>query len=81
LKEIQIIGACTCCKETAELLQKKVTELNIDANIVWLNDLKYIVDYQILYTPAIIIDGTIVYENSKIPTDKEIIKMLQQTNS
>ena len=75
--KIQVVGICSCCSQTAKLIKKKLNELNIEAEITTIDDLSYIAQYNLMNTPAIIIDGILVYEDSTPPTEEQITAILK----
>ena len=55
--EIKILGAgCAKCKTTVAVVEKVVAEANIDANIEKVEDMMEIMSYQVLSTPAVVVD-------------------------
>jgi len=77
MTKIQVVGICSCCSQTVKLLKKKIDELNINAEISIMDDLKYIAQYNLMNTPAIIIDDVLMYEGSTPPTEDQITTILQ----
>jgi len=71
---IEILGmGCPKCKKLYENAQAAVKELNVQAEIVKVEDIQKIMDYGIMTTPAIAIDGE-VRAAGRIPAPDEIKK-------
>jgi small redox-active disulfide protein 2 len=70
--EIKILGpGCPKCKQTEDLVRKKVIEAGVDANVEKVSDLMKIAGYGVFGTPAVVVDGE-VKSVGKIPTMEEI---------
>ena len=75
--KIEILGSgCPKCKQLEANARKAVEELKISAEIEKVTDVGEIVDYGIMSTPAIVIDGE-VKAYGRIPTTEEIKKWLK----
>ena len=71
--KIEILGTgCPKCKKLNELAEEAVNELNVSAEIIKLTDINKIIDYGVMVTPALVIDGDVKVAG-KIP-EKEGIK-------
>ncbi|HHV04202.1 MAG: thioredoxin family protein [Bacteroidales bacterium] len=74
--EIKILGAgCAKCKTTVAIVEKVVSEANIEATIEKVEDMMEIMRYQILSTPAVIVDGQIKIKG-RVPSESEVRKAL-----
>lgn len=70
--KIEILGTgCPKCKKLAELANEAVTELGIAAEIVKVDKISDIMNYGVMITPALAIDGK-VKVSGKLPTKDEI---------
>ena len=75
--KIEILGTgCPKCKQLEENARKAVEEMKINAEIVKVSDISKIVEYGIMTTPAIVINGE-VKSYGKISTVEEIKKWLK----
>ena len=75
--KIEILGTgCPKCKKLEENARKAVEEMKINAEIVKVSDISKIVEYGIMTTPAIVINGE-VKSYGKISTVEEIKKWLK----
>ena len=78
MKRIQILGTgCPKCKKTYERVEQAVRELGICAEIEKIEDLKAIMNFGIMVTPAVAIDGD-VKVSGKIPSVDEIKKYISE---
>jgi small redox-active disulfide protein 2 len=69
---IKILGTgCTKCKATIDVVEKVSKELNINPTILKVEDMQEIMKYDILSTPAVVIDE-VVRIKGKVPTADEI---------
>jgi small redox-active disulfide protein 2 len=76
--KIEILGSgCPKCKATEEIVKKVVKRLGIKAEVSHLYDMNKIIEYGVMMTPAISIDGKIRIEG-KIPREDEIEKIIKE---
>jgi small redox-active disulfide protein 2 len=69
--KIEILGSgCPKCKTTEEIVKRVVKKLGIKAEVNHVYDINKIIEYGVMMTPAVAIDGKIVVEG-KIPTEEE----------
>ena len=74
---IKILGVgCSKCEKFEKNLKIALEELNIDANIEIIGNLKEIVSYGVMTTPALVIDDKVV-STGRILSIKEIKKYLE----
>jgi small redox-active disulfide protein 2 len=74
---ISILGTgCPKCKQLEANAKKAVEELKIKANIEKVTDVGEIVDWGVMSTPAIVINGE-VKASGRVPTTEEIKKWLK----
>lgn len=56
--EIKVLGpGCAKCKTAFNVIEKYVKDNNIDVNLIKVDDIMEIMSYNILSTPAIVVDG------------------------
>lgn len=78
-KKIEVLGSgCARCKQTAKVMQMAVEELGIDAVIKKVEDINEIIDRGVLATPAVAINGKIVF-SGKILSLKEAKSLLSKS--
>ncbi len=76
MPRIQILGTgCSRCRDLAANAQKAVQELGIEAEIEKVTEIKDILEFHILMTPGLVIDGQ-VKSAGRIPSVEEIRQML-----
>jgi len=76
--EIKVFGpGCPRCKKTEENAVEALKELNLEANVVKVSDLKEIMSHGIMMTPGLAIDEKVV-STGKIPTVQEIKKWISE---
>jgi len=71
--KIEILGTgCPKCKKLTELTEDAVSELGVSIEIIKVTDINKIIDYGVMVTPALVIDGDVKLAG-KMP-EKEGIK-------
>ncbi|MBO7200399.1 MAG: TM0996/MTH895 family glutaredoxin-like protein [Bacteroidales bacterium] len=74
--EIKVLGpGCAKCKTTYNVVEKVIKENNVNATLVKIDDIMEIMNYNIMSTPAIIIDGEIKIKG-RTPSEKEVKELL-----
>ena len=76
--KIEILGTgCPKCKKLHELSEKTVKELGVSAEIIKVTDINKIIDYGVMVTPALVIDGDLMVAG-KIPGKQEITDWIKE---
>ena len=74
--KIQVLGTgCPKCNKTYENVRRAVSEAGIDAEVEKVEDLKAIMEFNVMMTPAVAIDGD-VRISGKVPSVEEIKELL-----
>lgn len=74
--KIEILGTgCKKCKKLEENAQEAVKSAGVDATIEKVEDMKSIMEYGVMSTPGLVIDGE-VKSTGKVLKPKEIEKLL-----
>jgi small redox-active disulfide protein 2 len=74
--EIRILGTgCSKCKTLEKLTRDVVRKNGIEATITKVEDIMEIMKYNIMSTPALVIDGKVVTKG-RIPSAEEIKQLL-----
>jgi small redox-active disulfide protein 2 len=74
--EIKILGSgCAKCKTLEKLTRDVVSKNEIDATVTKVEDIMEIMKYNIMTTPALVIDGKVVMKG-RIPSAEEIRQLL-----
>ncbi len=73
--KIQVLGTgCASCKNLLETTKQAVRDLNVDADIDYVTDMKEIVKY-VMSTAGLVIDGQVVHKGKPLP-DLDKVKTL-----
>jgi small redox-active disulfide protein 2 len=74
--EVKILGTgCPKCKTLEQVTRDVISQNNIDATVTKVDDIMEIMQYNIMTTPAIVIDGKVVVKG-RVPSADEIKKLL-----
>ena len=74
--EIKILGpGCAKCKTTAELITRVAAETGKTVNIEKIEDMRQIVGYGVMSTPAVVIGGKVVHKGS-VPSHDQVVAWL-----
>lgn len=74
--EIKILGTgCSKCKTLEKATREAVKELGVDANIEKEEDIMKIMEYGVMNTPALVIDGKVV-ASGRLPNEKDLKSLL-----
>lgn len=78
--KIKILGmGCAGCKALFETVQKAVSEMNIQAEIIKEEDLMKIMQYNVMSLPAIVVDEKVVAKGRlSLSEIKSLLKELQE---
>jgi small redox-active disulfide protein 2 len=75
---IEILGVgCPKCKELTKNAEEAVKELGVAAEISKVTDIIKIVEYNVMMTPALVIDG-IVVSSGKVLSKDDIKKIISR---
>lgn len=70
--KVQILGTgCPKCRKLAELAEAAVGELGVDAEVVKLTDIGEIMEFNVMVTPALAVDGE-VKSAGRVPSLDEV---------
>lgn len=76
IKEIRVLGpGCAKCRSTFAVVEKVVRESGLHVRLVKVDDIVEIMSYDIMTTPAIVIDGKVVTKG-RVPTEEEVRQLL-----
>ena len=71
MKKIQILGTgCPKCKKLAENAEAGVKQLGIDAQIEKVTDINKIMNFGVMITPALAIDGKVKSAGKTLTVDE-----------
>lgn len=72
VKEIKVLGSgCAKCKTTYQAIEKVINDYHLDVTLTKVEDIAEIMNYNIMGTPAIVVDG-VVKVKGHVPTENEI---------
>jgi small redox-active disulfide protein 2 len=78
--EIKILGpGCPRCHEVERRTTNALAELNVAADVQKISDIKKIVEYNIISTPGLVINGKVMC-SGRIPSLEEIKRWIQEEN-
>ena len=76
--DIKVLGpGCPRCGEVERRVMNVLAELGIAANVEKISDIRKIMEYKILGTPGLVINGKVV-SSGKIPRPEEIKTWIQE---
>jgi len=76
--KIEVLGmGCPKCEKLYEMAQKAAKEVDVEAQFVKVKDINKIMNYGIMITPALAIDGDVKVVG-RIPTVDQIKTWLQE---
>jgi len=75
--KIEILGTgCAKCNKLEELAKTASKELGIEHEVLKVKDIKQIMEYGVMVTPALVVNGE-VKSAGKLPSLDEVKKMIQ----
>ena len=78
--EIKILGpGCHRCHELDKRTREVVKELGLDSSVEYIQDLNEILEYPILATPGLVVNGQVVC-SGRVPSKDEIAKFLSSAD-
>jgi small redox-active disulfide protein 2 len=73
---IKVLGTgCAKCKSLEKVTREAVEELNLDASIEKVEDIQKIMEYGIIRTPGLVVDGKILV-SGQVPKANELKDIL-----
>ncbi len=76
--EIKILGTgCPKCKSLEKMTQEAVSLSGSDATIIKVEDIMKIMEYGVMKTPGLVINGKVVL-SGRLPSQKEILELINQ---
>ncbi|MGQ9843056.1 MAG: thioredoxin family protein [Spirochaetota bacterium] len=77
MKKFEILGTgCPKCNMLQQLTEQAAKELGVQYEITKVTDIKQIMNYGVMITPALVVDGKVKVAG-KIPSLDEIKKLIQ----
>ncbi len=74
--EIKVLGTgCPNCVTLERRVKKVIEDNNIDATIIMVKDIMSIMSYNVMSTPALVVNEKVVVKG-RVPKPDEILKLL-----
>ncbi len=74
--EIKVLGpGCSKCKTTYQVIEKVIRENNLDVKLTKVDDIMEIMNYNIMVTPAVVVDGEVRLKG-QVPSESDVKKIL-----
>ncbi|MDK2584325.1 thioredoxin family protein [Romboutsia sedimentorum] len=75
--EIKILGSgCSSCNDLLKRTEQAVKELGVEASFEKVTDMKQIMSFGVMKTPALVVDGK-VKASGRVPSVEDIKKILK----
>ena len=75
--DVKILGTgCAKCQALERVTKEALNELDISAAVEKVTDIRSIMEYDILMTPGLVVNGKVVV-SGKLPSKDEIKRILQ----
>lgn len=76
--EIKVLGTgCPKCKQLEKVVTDILAELDVTADVIKEEDIMKIMEYGIMHTPGLVIDGKVVF-SGRVPSSNELKQILIQ---
>jgi len=76
--KLEVLGTgCPKCKKLIEVVEQTVKETGISAEITKVDQINNILNYSVMITPALVIDGKVVV-SGRVPSKDEIKKWISK---
>lgn len=73
---IKVLGSgCSRCKQALQVVEKVVRENPIDAQVEYITDIMQIMQYDVLSTPAIVVDDKVRFAGG-VPSEQQVKELL-----
>lgn len=74
--EVLVLGpGCAKCKETYKVVERVISENNLDVKLSKIEDIAEMMKFNIMATPAVVVDGTVKIKGH-VPSADEVKKVL-----
>lgn len=73
---VKILGSgCANCKKLEAVAREAATQAQVDAEFIKVTDMKEIMAYDVMSTPALVINEKVV-SSGRIPSTADVLKLL-----
>jgi small redox-active disulfide protein 2 len=77
MKTIKILGTgCPKCKQMEAIVKEVVAEHNVDAEVIKVEDIMEIMQYNVMSTPVLMIDEEVMIKG-RVPSKTEVADFLK----
>lgn len=77
MKQIKVlVSACACNQKFFSLVEQVVKANQIDAEVLKVDDIMEVMQYNLMSLPAIVVDGQVVAKGQK--NEKELLEILNE---
>ena len=77
MTKIQVLGpGCPKCEQILQNAKAAISEIGIECDIEKITDIQKIIEFGVMVTPALIIDGEVKI-TGKVPSKDEIIGLIK----
>ena len=74
--ELKVLGTgCAKCKSLEKAVREVVDQNKLDAEVIKIEDIVEIMKYNIMTTPALVMDGKVVVKG-RVPSNNELTELL-----
>jgi small redox-active disulfide protein 2 len=74
--ELKVLGTgCAKCKSLEKAVREVVDQNKLDAEVIKIDDIVEIMKYNIMTTPALVMDGKVVVKG-RVPSNNELTELL-----
>ena len=78
---IKVLGpGCPKCKTLEKVTRDAVAEAGIDATIEKIEDIVKIMEYRVIHTPVLVVNGKVVL-SGQVPSVKQVREILTKINN
>ena len=75
--DIKVLGTgCAKCRAVEKEVKEVLTEMGIEADVEEVKDMKRIMEYKVMMTPGLVIDGKVV-SSGHVPSKADVRKMIE----
>lgn len=72
MKNIKVLGTgCANCKTTTRLIEEVAKAANVDITLEKIEDIQEIMQYSVMSTPAVVVDGVVVHSGG-VPSRHQV---------
>lgn len=75
--KIEILGSgCPKCRKLEAMVKNVIDKLGLDAEVSHVHDIDKILSYNVMMTPALVIDG-LVKLSGRLPNEDQLVEILK----